>query len=81
MGIPTTLLTWVLANMNGPTGAEYKALVAYYATLNIQLTPALMENVVGDMSMLGFMLNSLKQTVINTYSHGSSLDDTTLVAI
>jgi ABC-type enterochelin transport system permease subunit len=67
--------------MNGPSSVEYKVLVTYFKTMYIDLSPALMENVVGDMSMLGFMVNSLQQTVINTYSHGTSLDDTTLVAI
>jgi hypothetical protein len=40
-----------------------------------------MPNIVGPMSMMGFMNSAQKQTIINTYSHGDHVDDTDLVAI
>lgn len=80
MSSPTTLTTWVLANLNGSDSTEYKLLLAYFKNKGVDLT-LLMPNIVGPMSMMAFMNNAQKQTIINTYSHGDHVDDTDLVAI
>jgi len=80
MSDSSTLTTWVLANLNGSDSIEYKALIKYFRKKGVELE-ALMPNIVGPMSMMGFMNNAQRQTIINTYSHGDHVDDTDLVAI
>jgi len=57
MSNPSTLTTWVLANLNGSDSAEYKLLVDYFKTKGVDLEP-LMPNIVGPMSMMAFMNNA-----------------------
>lgn len=57
MSDSSTLTTWVLANLNGSDSIEYKALIKYFRKKGVELE-ALMPNIVGPMSMMGFMNNA-----------------------
>jgi hypothetical protein len=57
MSSPTTLTTWVLANLNGSDSDEYKLLITYFSEKGIELE-SLMPNIVGPMSMMAFMNNA-----------------------
>ena len=57
MSSPTTLTTWVLANLNGSDSDEYKLLITYFKDKGIELE-SIMPNIVGPMSMMAFMNNA-----------------------
>jgi hypothetical protein len=61
---------WVGAWLDGQDSVPYNLIVNHFATLGIDLTPTIMNNIVGLNSMLGYICMNVQVTILNSPTLG-----------
>lgn len=64
------LIYWVGAWVEGEGSTPYNVLVNHFATLGITLTPAIMDNIVGSDSLIGYICTNIYVTLLNNQNYG-----------